>query len=110
MPPRPTLMRIRERIDEEHASLAKILRSAELRRHGGLAREAMLVRMPRGYDAAHPAGELLRHQSFTLGREMRQRDLFSARLPDLLARDFARLLPLVRWLNGALGLRTLARR
>ena len=70
----------------------------------------MLARMPRGYEAAHPAASLLRHRSFTVGRELTDDELFSPRLPDLLARDFARILPLVRWLNGALGLRTLARR
>jgi hypothetical protein len=32
------------------------------------------------------------------------------RLPDLLAADFALMLPLVRWINGALGLRSAARR
>lgn len=110
MPPRPTLARIRERIDEEPASLARVLRAPALRRYGGLAEEAMLARMPRGYDADHPAASLLRHQSFTLGRELTERELFSPRLPDLLAREYVRILPLVRWLNGALGLRMLARR
>ena len=110
MPPRPTLARLRERIDEEHESLARILRAPELKPFGGLSREAMLTRMPRGYDADHPAAELLRHQSFTMGRQVRDADLYSSRLPDVLAREFARLVPLVRWLNGALGLRTLARR
>jgi len=28
----------------------------------------------------------------------------------VLAREFERLVPLIRWLNGAMGLRTLARR
>lgn len=110
LPPRPTLSRIRERIDEEPASLARILRAPALRRYGGLAGESMLARMPRGYDASHPAATLLRHQSYTVGREVTERELFSSRLPDLLARDYGRILPLVRWLNGALGLRTLARR
>jgi len=110
MPPRPTLARIRERIDEEPASLARVLRLPALRRYGGLAEEAMLARMPRGYDADHPAATLLRHQSFTVGRDLTERELFSPTLPDVLARDYARILPLVRWLNGALGLRTLARR
>jgi uncharacterized protein (TIGR02453 family) len=110
MPPRPTLARIRERIDDEPASLARVLRAPALKRYGGLAEEAMLIRMPRGYDVDHPAATLLRHQSFTVGRELTQRELFSPRLPDLLAREYARILPLVRWLNGALGLRTLARR
>ena len=110
MPPRPTLARIRERIDEDPMSLAAVLRAAPLRRFGELAETAMLARMPRGYDGDHPAAALLRHQSFTVGRELTTTELFSPRLPALLAREYQRILPLVRWLNGALGLRALARR
>jgi uncharacterized protein (TIGR02453 family) len=110
MPPRATLARIRERIDEDAASLRRILRAPSMRRFGGLAEEAMLKRQPRGYAADHPAAELLRHQSYTVGRELSERELLSPRLAGLLARDYARIIPLVRWLNGALGLRTLARR
>ena len=105
-PPRPTLLRLRDAIDEDHESLRAILDApARRRRFGPLAPTATLTRMPRGYAESHPAADLLRHQSFTLGRTLVERDLFSARLPELLAADFARLLPLVRWLNGALGLR-----
>ncbi len=111
MPPRPTLQKIREAIDEDARPLMKILADPGTRRtFGGLADENMLTRMPRGYADTHSAATLLRHQSYTLGRELAQRDLLSARLPELLAREYARLLPLVRWINGALGLRTLARR
>jgi uncharacterized protein (TIGR02453 family) len=111
MPPRSTLNRIRARIDEEHASLAAVLRAPELsRRFGGLAEEAMLTRMPRGFDVDHSAGALLRHRSFTVGRMLTERELLSPRLPHLLASEYARILPLVRWLNAALGLRALARR
>jgi uncharacterized protein (TIGR02453 family) len=111
MPPRPTLARIREAIDENHLALARVLRDATVRkRFGGLDESAMLTRMPRGYADAHPAAALLRHQSFTLGRDVPERELFSPRLPDLLARDYAALVPMVRWFNAALGLRALARR
>lgn len=111
MPPRPTLRRIREVIDEDHRPLTKILRDpAVKKKFGGLAEENMLTRMPRGYADDHPAAELLRHQSYTLGRELTEREVLSPKLPDLLAKEYAQLLPLVRWLNGALGLRTLARR
>lgn len=109
MPPRPALQRIRQAIDDDAAPLATILSGAR-RRFGGLADEHMLTRMPRGYAESHPAATLLRHQSYTLGRGLASRDVSSARLPDLLARDFQRLAPLVRWINDALGLRTLARR
>ncbi|MFL5617938.1 MAG: DUF2461 domain-containing protein [Gemmatimonadaceae bacterium] len=111
MPPRPTLTRLRERIDEEHASLRRILRDPTLRkRFGTLDESAKLTRMPRGYAEDHPAADLLRHQSFTVGRSLSDAELFSPKLADLVAREYARLVPFVRWFNGALGLRTLARR
>jgi uncharacterized protein (TIGR02453 family) len=111
MPPRPTLTRIREHLDEEHASLRRILRDAAFKkRFGALDESAMLTRMPRGYAEDHPAADLLRHQSFTVGRSLSDAELFSPKLADVLARDYARLVPFVRWFNGALGLRMLARR
>lgn len=111
MPPRPTLARLRERIDEEHGSLRRILRDPALaKRFGALDETAKLTRMPRGYTDDHPAADLLRHQSFTLGRTLSDAEVLGPRLADVLARDYARLVPFVRWFNGALGLRTLARR
>ena len=59
----------------------------------------MLTRMPRGYPDTHPAATLLRHQSFTVGRELSDTEVLGPRLPDVLAREYARILPLVRWLN-----------
>lgn len=111
MPPRPALQKIRDAIDEDPSALTAILKNATVKREfGGLAEENMLTRTPRGYPITHPAIELLRHQSFTLGREITPKDVASARLPDVLAREYAKLLPLVRWINHALGLRVLARR
>ena len=111
MPPRPTLARLREQIDEDYRALTRVLVDPALRkRFGGMDESSMLTRMPRGYADTHPAAALLRHQSYTVGRSLSDAELFSPKLPDLLARDFARILPLVRWFNGALGLRTLARR
>ena len=110
-PPRPTLNRIREAIDEDHEPLASLLRHpARHKRFGGLAEENMLTRMPRGYAESHPAATLLRHQSYTIGRELTDTDVHSATLADLLGREYERILPLVRWINQALGLRTLAHR
>ncbi len=111
MPPAPTLGRIRDAIAERPRGLRAILGEAAVkRRFGGLAEENMLTRMPRGFADSHPAADLLRHRSYTIGREIPEKELFSPRLPDLLARDYARILPLVRWINGALGLRTMAAR
>jgi hypothetical protein len=39
-----------------------------------------------------------------------EREVESPKLPAILARDFAALVPLVRWLNAAMGYRPLERR
>lgn len=111
MPPRPSVARIREALTEDLAGFERIvLAPAFRRRYGTLDAESMLTRLPRGFVADHPAARWLRYQSFTVGRSLTQKEVLSPRLPAVLARDFAALAPLVRWLNRALGLRALTRR
>jgi uncharacterized protein (TIGR02453 family) len=111
MPPRPALAAIRARIAERHEELAAIVRAPTFRRTvGELDREAMLVRLPRGYAADHPAAEWLRFQSFTAGRALTDDEATSAELPATLERTVRAMLPFVRWLNLALGLRPAERR
>lgn len=102
MPPRPQLNRLREAIAERPDPFVRVMRELP-KRYGGLDDSAMLKRMPRGYSEDHPAAQWLRYQSFTSGRPLTDLQVTSAKLPDLLAREFEQLLPLVRWLNGALG-------
>ena len=106
MPPRPALDKIRDAIADDPRGFGRIIkRPAARRRYGGLDDEAMLTRMPRGFSDDHPAGEWLRYQSFTIGRQLSDRDVLSPRLAAGLERDFRLMLPLVRWLNAALGLK-----
>ena len=79
-------------------------------RFDGLDDEAMLKRMPRGYAEDHPAAKWLRYQSFTSGRSLTDKEVTSASLTDFVASEFKALLPLVRWLNGALGFQPASRR
>ncbi|MEX2154921.1 MAG: DUF2461 domain-containing protein [Gemmatimonadaceae bacterium] len=102
MPPRPQLNRLRDAIAEDPRGFDRMARGLS-KRYGELDDEAKLKRMPRGYDEAHPAAHWLRFQSFTSGRVLTDAEVTKAGLPVRLARDFESLLPLVRWLNGALG-------
>ena len=68
--------------------------------------EAMLKRMPRGFSEDHKAAKWLRYQSFTAGRVIPDAKARGAAFPSFLEKEFVALLPLVRWLNGALGLST----
>lgn len=111
MPARGVLNRIRDAMAEDHKTFDRIVRAKGfLRRFGGLDDEAVLKRMPRGFPEDHPAARWLKYRSFVAGREMGEAQVMSSRLPALLEKDFLGLLPLVRWLNGALGLRPAAQR
>ncbi|MEP6689142.1 MAG: TIGR02453 family protein [Gemmatimonadales bacterium] len=111
MPARPALEKIREAVADDAEGLDAIVRAPSFRRRfKALDREAMLTRLPRGYAAGHPAERWLRFKSFTATRTVTEREATSPRLPALLERDFAALVPLVRWLNGAIGYRPWQRR
>ena len=102
MPPRSQLNRIRDAIAEKPAPFDRMARAIP-RRFGGLEEYSVLKRMPRGYPEDHPAAKWLRYQSFTSGRSLADADVTGKRLTTLLTREYEALLPLVRWVNGALG-------
>ena len=111
MPPPPTLAKLREAIVEDRAGFERVVLAPVFRRRfGGLTEEAMLTRAPRGFAPDHPAARWLRYRSFTASRPLTDAQLLDARLPARLEREYTALLPLVRWLNGALGYREATRR
>jgi uncharacterized protein (TIGR02453 family) len=111
MPARPALDRIREAIADASADFEALLGAPAFRRRfRRLDREALLTRMPRGFAETHPAAGWLRYRSFTATRMLSDREVRSPRLPDVIERDFAALVPLVRWLNRAIGYRAWDRR
>ena len=111
MPPKEALTKIRDAIADNSAGFTRIAGERRIqRRFGGLSEEAMLKRVPRGFAPDHPAARWLRFQSFVMGRPLTYAQALSARLPALLEADFALMVPLVRWINGTLGLRSAVRR
>lgn len=103
MPPRPQLNRLRDAIAGDPDEFGRMVRALP-RRFGGLDEEhGMLKRVPRGFADDHPAAQWLRYQSFTTGRTMKDTEVVGPKLPAMLAKEFEALLPLVRWLNDALG-------
>ncbi|HWP38320.1 MAG TPA: DUF2461 domain-containing protein [Gemmatimonadales bacterium] len=111
MPPRPVLNRVRDAIAEHPRGFERVvLARSFVRRFGGLHEEAVLKRMPRGFSEDHPAARWLRLQSFTTGWVLTDKQATSPRLGARLEADFTAMLPLVRWLNAALGLKPAERR
>jgi uncharacterized protein (TIGR02453 family) len=103
MPPRPLLNKVRDAIAGDPDGF-ETMATGLPKRFGGLEDEAALKRMPRGFAEDHPAAKWLRYQSFTSGRMLSDAEVTDPKLPALLAKEFQGLLPLIRWLNGALGL------
>jgi uncharacterized protein (TIGR02453 family) len=111
MPPAVTLKRLRAEVADDYETLEKILRAPAFRRtYGPLNDENVLTRPPRGYDASHPAAELLRHKSYMVRRDLTATELHSAKLPDIVVKHYTVALHFVRWLNTALGYRAATRR
>jgi uncharacterized protein (TIGR02453 family) len=111
MPAKPALDLIREGLLDDHEAFAALVGQRSFRRRfGRLSEEAMLVRAPRGVDPEHPAVPWLRYKSFTVHRMLDDALMTSPRLVATLARDFTALVPMVRWLNAALGFPPAARR
>ena len=111
MPARPALDAIRDAIASDPEGFESIVTDAAFRRRfGGLEDDAVLKRMPRGYREDHPAAHWLRYRSFIGYRPLREPEVMSPRLPATLERHFIALLPLVRWLNDAVGYRRADRR
>jgi uncharacterized protein (TIGR02453 family) len=104
MPARPALLRIREAIVAQPTALPRLTSAPTFRRRfDGLNGEAKLRRVPRGFPPEHPAGEWLKLQSFTAQAPIERSVVTSPRVVDRLCAHFEALVPLVRWLNRALG-------
>ena len=106
MPPRPTLNRLRDAVVADVTGFRAIVNNPSMkRRYGGLSDEGRLTRAPRGFPADHPAGDLLRHVSYIVGRSVTDAEVLNRNVAQRVEKDFAVALPLVRWLNSALGYR-----
>ena len=111
MPPREALNKLRDAIAEDPKPFVRLATDRRaVRRFGGISDEAVLTRVPRGYAPDHPAAKWLKLQSFIFGREITESQAVSGRLPALLEADFRLMTPLVRWINGVLGLKPAERR
>jgi uncharacterized protein (TIGR02453 family) len=107
MPPRPSLAKVREHFSEDLAGWRRAVTApAVLKRFGGLTDDepgVLLKRLPRGFAEGHPAEKWLRFNSFTMSTGYSDKEMLSPKLVDKVMKDFGMLVPMVRWLNRALG-------
>ncbi|HEY6933579.1 MAG TPA: DUF2461 domain-containing protein [Marmoricola sp.] len=92
------LARIRAAIDDERSGTELAALLAELAGAGLEVGGEQLKRPPRGYDAAHPRVDLLRHKSLSVGRDYGFDEVIhTPKLLDLVREDWRRMRPLVEW-------------
>lgn len=107
MPPRPKLQLVRDAIVEHTAAWERVvLDKGFVRRFGGLNEDdpgVLLKRLPRGYAPGHPAERWLRFNSFTVSRALSDAEVLSPEVGAAVMKDYAAMVPFVRWLNRALG-------
>ena len=104
MPERGALAKVRDAILADPEGFEALVTAAGFRRtYKRLSQEAVLTRTPRGYPPDHPAERWLRYKSFTASVTLTDAQVRSPRLVDTVMRRYEALVPLVRWLNSALG-------
>ncbi len=114
MPPSPKLQRVRDAMSDNVASWEQaVLDQAFVRRFGGLNDDepgVLLKRLPRGYAPGHPAERWLRFKSYTVSRGLSDAEATGPTVAERVMKEYAVMLPFVRWLNRALGYRELGAR
>ena len=107
MPPRHSLAKIRQQLADDLPGFKRVVGVAAFKkRFGGLTHDepgVRLKRMPRGFADDHPAADWLRFNSFTVSTTYTDREMLAPSLIDRVMNDYALIVPLCRWLNGALG-------
>ena len=103
MPDGDQLKKIRRAIAENAAEFRSIVEDRSFRKVFGTLEGEKLQRAPLGYEPDHPMIEWLKHKSFFSGVEWSERECYTAKFVDKTADLYKKLLPLIRFLNRALG-------
>lgn len=102
MPAPETVQLLRDHIAANHRRLARLVRDRTFKRMFGELQGDRLSRMPRGFPADHPAGDLLKYRQILVGREWPASFASSPRFYPELLRTFRTAAPLIRFLNEPL--------
>ncbi len=99
----PQLVALRSHIAANHAALTKLLKRKPLREAMGTLQGEQLVRPPRGFDAEHPAIDLLRHKQFFLQAQLPAKVITTPDLQKEIVRRFKLMTPFVEFLNEGIA-------
>lgn len=104
LPPTPVLNRIRDAIVSKSDEWEKIKRFIDESGNISLIEGDKLRRPPKGYPADHPLIEDLKWKTIFAGRSFKKNEVTTSRFIDSVEEVFVDLVPLMRFINDALGL------
>lgn len=105
MPMPENLKKIRQEIDYNFKDFKKLLRATKFNNiYGDLSRDEsyLLKRIPKGYEADHPAADYLRLKSFVALHSIKKTELTNKNLVQQTVDAFVALRPLIDFLNTGL--------
>lgn len=101
-PPQPMLLPIRNHIADSYEELTKLLSNRTLKKLLGELKGEALTRPPKGFDANHPAVELLKKKGWFLIAQLDPALAETASLETEIASRFQALAPVLDYLNRPL--------
>ncbi len=102
MPGPEQLAKVRAYLSTEHAAFKKLTTAAALKSAFGALQGERLQRVPRGYDAEHPAAELLKLKQYYFATTLPADAALKSDLPKELAKRFKAATPFVQQLDAIL--------
>ena len=102
-PEKERLAAFRETVDRDPSAVFEAIEDDRFRSVFGSVDGERLTRNPRGYDRDHPYPELLRLKDVTFSRRLSDRDVTSAKLPDIIADDLDAARPVLGFLDRLAG-------
>jgi uncharacterized protein (TIGR02453 family) len=103
MPMPEDLKKIRQEIDYNGDALEKLLKAKSFKKYfTSFDQEAVLTKVPKGYDATHPHADLLKLKSFTVSFPIED-SVFLEKKPEAkIVKVFAEIVPVNQFLNTAI--------
>jgi uncharacterized protein (TIGR02453 family) len=98
-----TLLALRQHIARNHEEMRKILRAAAVRKLLGEVQGDKLTRVPKGFQADHPAADLLRLKSYILYVTLPPEVASTPEFYTEILKRFRAMGPFLRFLGGARG-------
>ena len=102
-PEPPRLAAWRRLVDTDPATVLAAVTDPGFVKEFGAVEGEKLSRVPQGFAKDHPHAELLKLKDVTFGRRLADADVFSPKLPDVIARSFAKAVPVFTLLASIRG-------